>query len=314
MNANKFKSKSFLLAALTVAYAVMWIGGVGRYALHGGSQHLQPPLQLLDAPWAASVFLTLAGLLVLVTSRGSDLIGLLAAALLGFTAEIIGVRYGFIFGQYRYTDVLQPQLLDAPLVMMSAWMVLVSYCREMLIALNLPRLIEAALAALWMTAIDLVIDTLAANQLGYWRWARPGAYYGIPLQNFAGWFVVSFIIFGVFGRRPPKIPLKIRTRRTNQAARYVGLSIVLFFTVIALACGLALAGSVGLGLCLAHLALAGPSRINGFKSGKKGERGTNGNNGTDGNFPIFFRTFPFDPFIPSIQRSLTVLVGGPAIE
>ncbi|HKQ77645.1 MAG TPA: carotenoid biosynthesis protein [Blastocatellia bacterium] len=248
----QLKLKSFPLAALTAAYAVMWIGGVGHYALFGGPSQLQA----LDAPWAASVFLTLAGLLVVMTSRGSDLIGLLAAALIGFTAEIIGVRYGFIFSPYHYTDVLQPQFLGAPLVMLSAWMVLTSYCRQMLGPLSLPRLIESTLAAMWMTAIDLVIDPLAANQLGYWRWERPGAYYGIPLQNFVGWLVVSFIIFSVLSWRPPKTPFEIRIGQKNRTARYIGLSIVLFFTVIALSYGLAMAGSIGLLLCVAHLALA----------------------------------------------------------
>jgi len=242
MSAVKLKLKSFALVALTIAYAVMWIGGVGHYALYG-----RPPL---DAPWAASVFLLLAGLLVVITSRKKDLIGLFIAALLGFVAEIIGVRYGFIFSPYRYTEVLQPQLFGVPLVMFSAWLTLVAYCRQMLMKmlmnLKLPALVETALAALWMTAIDLVIDPLAANQLGYWRWAQSGAYYGIPLRNFIGWFVVSFIIFSGFRS----------TWRENQAARYVGLSVVLFFTAIALSFGLALAGSIGLGLCLAHLALA----------------------------------------------------------
>lgn len=252
-DAFKLKLKSFLLAALTVAYAVMWVGGLGHYGLYGG-----PPL---NAPWAASVFLTLAGLLVLATSRGSDLIRLLAAALLGFIAEIIGVRFGFIFSPYRYTDVLQPQFLGAPLVMLSAWMVLVSYCYQMVGNLNLPRLIEGALAALWMTAIDLVIDPLAANQLGYWRWARSGAYYGIPMQNFIGWFVVSLMIFSLFSRKAPKIPYEMWVWQKNRAARYVGLSIVLFFTAIALSHGLVLAGVIGLGLCLAHLALDRPLRV-----------------------------------------------------
>jgi len=257
MNAIKYRLKSFLFAALIAAYGVMWAGGVGHYAMYDGS----PPLQRLDAPWAASVFLTLAGLLIIVRSRASDLIGLSAAALLGFTAEIIGVRYGFIFSPYRYTDVLQPQILGAPLVMLSAWMVLVSYCRQMLTTLKLPRLIESALAALWMTAIDLVIDPLAANQLGYWRWAQPGAYYGIPLRNFVGWFIVSFMIFGLVSWKPSKTTFEIRTGQKNQTARYVGISIVLFFTVIAISFGLALPGSIGLGLCLAHLALARLSRI-----------------------------------------------------
>ncbi len=248
MNAIKSKLRSVPLLALAAAYIVMWIGGVTHHALYG-----KPPL---DAPWAASVFLTLAGSLVVITSQGRELIGLFGAALLGFAAEVIGVRYGFIFSPYRYTDVLQPQIFDVPLVMLSAWMVLMAYCRQTLMNLNLPRLVEAALAALWMTAIDLVIDPLAANQLGYWRWAQSGAYYGIPPHNFAGWFVVSFIIFISLRQNLQKAHVKAPLWRGNQTARYVGLSIVLFFTAIAFAYGLALAGSIGLVLCLAHLALA----------------------------------------------------------
>ncbi len=103
-------------------------------------------------------------------------------------------------------------------------------------------------AALWMTAIDLVIDPLAANQLGYCRWVQSGRDYGIPWQNFIGWFVVSFIIFSGFRRR-------VWMWEKNRTARYVGLSIVLFFTVIAFSYGLVLAGGVGVGLSLAHLAL-----------------------------------------------------------
>ena len=154
---------------------------MGHYALIGG-----PPL---DAPWAASVFLLLAGVIVAVTSAQRDLPGLVVAATLGFIAEIVGVHYGFIFSPYNYTSVLQPQLLGVPLVMLSAWMVLVAYVRQMLGGLKLSVWLEAVLSAAWMTAIDLVIDPLAANQLGYWRWVKSGIYYGIPLHNFIGWFV-----------------------------------------------------------------------------------------------------------------------------
>jgi putative membrane protein len=247
MSAIKLKPKSLLLAALAAAYVVMWIGGVAHYAWYG-----EPPM---DAPWAASVFLLLAGLLVVFTSGKRDLIGLFVAAALGFVAEILGVRYGFVFGPYRYTQVLQPQLFDTPLVMMCAWMVLVAYCRQMLMSWKLPLWIEAALAALWMMAIDLVIDPLAANQLGYWRWAGSGAYYGIPPRNFAGWFVVSLIIF---------IAVKGAARQ-NVWAEYVGLSIVLFFTSIAFSFGMWLAGGVGLTLCLAHFAMIVYGRVVGHR-------------------------------------------------
>lgn len=240
---GKLNARSLPLAMLLFAYAVMWVGGVGNYILRGG-----PPL---DAPWAASVFLLLAGLIVAVTSKKKDLLGLSLAAGLGFLAEILGVHYGFIFSPYRYTSVLLPQLFGVPLVMLSAWMVLVAYVQQMLAGRNLPAMAEAALAAAWMTAIDLVIDPLAANQLGYWRWAESGKYYGIPLHNFLGWFVVSLFIFSIVRQ----------AWQTNVFARYVGLSIVMFFSAIAFSYGLLLAGAIGGVLCIIHLWMGARSKL-----------------------------------------------------
>ena len=201
---------------------------------------------LLDAPWAASLFLALAGALVLATAARSDWPSLALAAALGFLAELVGVRYGFLFSEYVYTGVLRPQWLGVPLVMLAAWMVLVSYARQLFRPLGLPYWGEALLCAAWMTAIDLVIDPLAANQLGYWRWANPGAYYGIPLHNFLGWFFVAALIFLVMPRTQAPSPASLR----------VGLSILLFFTLIALTFGMWLAGGIGLALGAAHYCVA----------------------------------------------------------
>jgi uncharacterized membrane protein len=233
----EFKNRSPLLLGLALAYAVMWAGGIGHYALVG-----KPPL---DAPWAASLFLLLAGVLVLLTSARRDWLGLSAAAALGFLSELLGVKYGAIFSPYQYTDVLQPQLAGVPLVMLSAWLVLLAYTWQMLRPLRLSAWLEAGLASAWMTALDLVIDPLAANQLGYWRWAQPGAYYGIPLHNFVGWFLVSLVIFIVVRQR----------WQPNVWAHWIGLGITIFFTAIALSFGLWLAGAVGLALCGVHAAL-----------------------------------------------------------
>jgi bisanhydrobacterioruberin hydratase len=235
---KELKSRSPLFTALVLAYAVMWLGGVGHYVIAD-----RPPL---NAPWAASLFLFLAGAVVVWTSARRDWLGLALAAALGFAAEIHGVKYGVIFGPYHYTDVLQPRVWGVPLAMFSAWLVLVAYTRQMLLPLRLADWLKTVLASAWMTALDLVIDPLAAHQLGYWRWEGTGAYYGIPARNFVGWFVVSWLIFTLVrqGWRP------------NPWACYVGLSITLFFTVIALSYGLWLAGGVGLALCLLHYAIA----------------------------------------------------------
>ncbi|HEY6402861.1 MAG TPA: carotenoid biosynthesis protein [Blastocatellia bacterium] len=241
------KLPKVILTALACAYLTMWIGGVITHTVYGG-----PPA---DARWAAPVFLLLAGLIALVTASRANLGGLLAAAGIGFCAEYIGVSFGFLFGRYVYTETLQPLLLGVPMVMASAWMILFAYIKQMLLPYKLSRPLEMIFAGVWMVAIDLLIDPLAANQLGYWRWIDSGAYYGVPAHNFLGWFVVSALIFGVIRQRPQPDPW----------ARSVGLSILLFFTAIAMAYQLALAASAGLALSLTHLTLVISAR-RGFRS------------------------------------------------
>jgi putative membrane protein len=231
-------TRKVILTALAGAYVALWVGGVSAHILQGG-----PPT---DAQWAAPVFLFLAGLIALVTASPANLGGLLAAAGIGFIAEYVGVSYGFLFGRYVYTGTLQPLLLGVPLVMACAWMILFAYVKQMLLPFKLSKLTEMTISGVWMVAIDLLIDPLAANRLGYWRWIETGAYYGVPARNFLGWFLVSFMIFGIVRQHP----------QSDLWARSVGLSILLFFTVIALAYQLALAAGVGLVLSLVHLALA----------------------------------------------------------
>jgi putative membrane protein len=131
-----------------------------------------------------------------------------------------------------------------------AWMALIAYARELFSRTCLPAWLEVGAAALWTTAIDLVIDPLAANQLGYWRWSGAGIYYGIPFTNFIGWFVVSLIAHGLFRRRLGR----------NFPALVVGFAIVLFFTLIALANSLLIAALIGFALCVAQLPIIALTR------------------------------------------------------
>jgi uncharacterized membrane protein len=74
--------------------------------------------------------------------------------------------------------------------------------------------------------------------------------YGVPAHNFFGWFTVSLLIFTIVG------VLFGRGRHVNTRARHVGLSILLFFTLIALVHKLILAGVFGIALFLLHLTLS----------------------------------------------------------
>ena len=231
-------ARSILRPALAVAYLLLWVGGVGSYIAFRA-----PPE---DAAWTAPVFLLLAtGIVVLSTPR-AELRDLGTIALVGFASEYLGVTTGLIFGRYEYTGALGPTLLGVPLVMTCAWTLLVVYVRQIVRLTPFSHAVAALVGALWMTAIDLVIDPLAAGRLAYWRWSEPGAYYGIPVHNFVGWLTVSALILMLLPRRAGASGATIAT----------GWSIVLFFTVIALATGLVVPGAIGLALCIAHPALA----------------------------------------------------------
>ena len=224
-------SRKVALAISVALYSVLWLGGVGQHMFGGPARN--------EHDWMASLFLMLAGLIVLLGTRAaSEFAGLLGVAVGGFVIEVIGVRSGLPFGSYIYTAVLQPQVFGVPVVMAFAWMVLVAGIKQTLQGSGLARWLEVLLAALWMTAIDLVIDPLAANLLGYWHWRSKGNYYGIPATNFAGWFLSSLLVFAV---------LNVGWGR-NVWSRWLSLSIVMFFTLIALAQQLFVVSSIGFAL------------------------------------------------------------------
>lgn len=227
--------RTLLIAALALAYAVFWIGGVVSYLFLGGP----PP----GSAWTAPVFLYTAALLTLALAPRPARLTLLAVGALGLAAEICGVHTGIPFGPYRYTQALGPMALRVPWTLGCAWMILFAYVKQVLVLTHARATWRSApLGAGWMVALDLLIDPLAAGPLGYWIWLRAGLYYHVPAQNFAGWFLVSLILFLAF-----PCPW---TLQPGLAA--LGLSLVLFFTLIALGHGLLGPALAGAGLILLH--------------------------------------------------------------
>lgn len=197
------------LVALCSAYGLMWTGGVVSQFVWGHRPS--------DTAWTSPLFLLLATAIVFQFADLHASLRLLAAGVIGFVAEAAGVHFGVPFGAYGYTSELGFSTLGVPVVIAGAWIILVAYSR----ALFGPH--SVWLPAAWMTAIDLLIDPLAANSLGFWQWFEPGPYFGVPLLNFAGWFLVSALIFLLCRFRAP------------QQAGWLGVSVVAFFTAIAVA-------------------------------------------------------------------------------
>lgn len=115
---------------------------------------------------------------------------LAVSSLVSFLFEFVGVHYGVPFGSYEYTAAMGPKLLGVPLFIPLLWASLGYF--------SLTASGNYYAAAVGMVVLDVGFDPLLSGPLGLWKWREGGQYFGVPLTNFAGWLVVSLIIYLLF--------------------------------------------------------------------------------------------------------------------
>ncbi|MGQ9904506.1 MAG: carotenoid biosynthesis protein [Anaerolineae bacterium] len=164
-------------------------------------------------------------LIHLIETRGAITGLLLAGSALTITSisEAVSVVTGAPFGYYNYTGQLGPKAFGlVPFIIPVAWLMVLYPAYEtvrFLFKQLAPQawresgwrvgLIQCLLSAAAMTAWDLSLDPRMVSA-GYWVWRDGGPYFGIPLSNFAGWLLTSFIIYAVwrvFDRPIPAVSL-----------------------------------------------------------------------------------------------------------
>jgi putative membrane protein len=147
-----------------------------------------------------------AGLAAVTTSAAaarwgparSTIAGVVTTAGTGLV-ERVGTSTGVPFGRYQYTGRLRPVVAGVPLAVPVAWWAMAVPARESAHAALGRRSTVAArivVGAAALTAWDLFLDPQMTAE-GFWRWPGGGRYRGIPLRNFAGWFVTALAVMGV---------------------------------------------------------------------------------------------------------------------
>lgn len=155
---------------------------------------------------------------------------LLIVALTGLAFESIGVASGAVYGPYHYTAQLGPKFLNlVPYLIPVAWFMMVypsfRIANDLADRWAAPGiwhdLLTAALGAVVMTAWDLAMDPMMVAA-GHWVWEKPGPYFGVPLQNFWGWWLTTFTALGIF------LILQRRLRGTKQLAMTSALPVIAY--------------------------------------------------------------------------------------
>jgi putative membrane protein len=183
----------FGLAGIVIAlrHPELWAGtGTGEWLFSFGMRH-GAVLQIALGAAAVLAF----GIATLGVRRTA--IFFVAATTLSLAAELVGTGTGWPFGSYTYGDALGPKVLErVPIAIPLSWfsLGLTSYllARIVLDRLGRPTTGPAALVlGVWIFVVwDLALDPAMAHPgmpLRFWVWHQTGPYFGMPLQNLAGW-------------------------------------------------------------------------------------------------------------------------------
>jgi len=191
---------------------------------------------------AIAVFLYAYRLIGLVRALGF----LLPSLLISLSSELLGTSTGFPFGHYSYLSGLGYKIAGlVPFTIPLSWFYLgfVSYliARVGLEVDQKPSWLRhtgaIALGALLLTSWDFVLDpAMSQTSFPFWYWHQPGAFFGMPYQNFVGWMGTGALFMTVAAFLWSNSPLKLDQFSLNPAL-LVYLSNFAFAAVMSLSAG-----------------------------------------------------------------------------
>lgn len=176
-----------------------------------------------------------------------------------YGSEFLGVLTGFPYGTYAYTGMAGPQLFGlVPVFILIAW-INISYMAiaTTTVAFGRSSYWLAPIDGLIAVAWDVMVDPLAVHA-GIWAWEPPGPFYGVPLSNFAGWFLVvtilSLVARAVWSRDARAPVGGSRSLAAILPALLMGSSLA--FGALAIADGFPAAAALGNAVLLSAVAVA----------------------------------------------------------
>jgi len=157
---------------------------------------------------------------------------LIPAVGISLTSELLGTSTGFPFGKYGYLSGLGTKIADlVPFTIPLSWFYMGLVCFLLAnVSLKfgnhwMQKLEAIALGALMLTSWDFVLDpAMSQAQYPFWEWGQYGAFFGMPLQNFAGWMgtgALFMTVASIVGGKDSQ-PVLTRQQLIFPLAMYMG--------------------------------------------------------------------------------------------
>lgn len=145
---------------------------------------------------------------MLTLYRGRDVVFFYVVTLvISNIFENMSILTGFPFGHYDYTDALGPKIFLVPILVgasyvgaaYASWVMALAILRQWRRPLTGASVVVVPLfAAIFMVMWDLTFDPNSSTVREWWIWRDGGAYFGVPISNFAGWYLTVFTFMLVF--------------------------------------------------------------------------------------------------------------------
>ncbi|MBE9166188.1 carotenoid biosynthesis protein [Pleurocapsales cyanobacterium LEGE 06147] len=180
---------------------------------------------------------------------------MLPAIFVSLGSELLGTSTGFPFGHYRYLSGLGYKIaglvpFTIPLswfyLGLSTYIIARAGLESIKIKSWLAKIAAIAFGALLLTSWDFVLDpAMSQTHLPFWIWEQPGAFFGMPYQNFVGWMGTGIVFMTIATLLWQVKPLNLsRARLGLPVAIY--LSNFAFATILSLAAGIYLPVLLGI--------------------------------------------------------------------
>jgi uncharacterized membrane protein len=147
-------------------------------------------------------------------------------------SENLSILTGFPFGRYYYTDVLGPKLFLVPVLIGGAYTG-AGYLSWIVAHVLLDRMGPSDRFAIWalpvvgtvlMVSWDLSLDPSASTIGKSWIWIDGGGFFGVPFQNFVGWYLTVFLFLAPFSWYQSTRPV-----RESQSRDFWAQAIIMYF-------------------------------------------------------------------------------------
>jgi putative membrane protein len=126
---------------------------------------------------------------------------------IGNVSENLGIRTGFPFGRYYFTDLMGPKLFSVPILLGLAYLGMGylswTLARTILGGMRSPlagfRVVTVpVVAGFIMVAWGFSMDPIWSTIEHAWIWMDGGAYFGVPTSNFLGWYLTVYLMYQLY--------------------------------------------------------------------------------------------------------------------